>query len=65
MTLRCECGGAVEIVDGSEPDPDASSFFEVYECASCGRTGTYTHHTNPSRSDEYGGCLTSSGGRYA
>lgn len=65
MTLRCECGGAVEIQKGSSPDPEADLFWELYECPSCGRTGTYTHYRNPSRTDELTGCLVSvaDGGR--
>jgi hypothetical protein len=59
MTLRCQCGGVVEIQDGSDPDPEATMFWERYECVECGRTGTYTHYTEPGRSDDYGGCLTS------
>jgi len=37
MTLRCECGGAVELQAQSYNDTTAH---ETYECASCGRTGS-------------------------
>lgn len=37
--IRCRCGGEVRVVDGSEPDPSADGFHEIYECASCGSEG--------------------------
>lgn len=38
MTLRCSCGGAVTL-EGSNTTADY--LHEIYECPSCGLTGTY------------------------
>jgi len=51
-TLRCECGGAVEIVNASYPDE--SHAFEQYECVSCGRRGAFRFGNGRS---EKSGCL--------
>jgi hypothetical protein len=55
MTLRCECGGAVELTGQSYGEDVA---FESYECASCGRTGSYTFGADGERMT---GCLTDGG----
>ena len=52
-TLRCECGGAVELTSGSYDD-DSGRAFETYECASCGRKGTFTFGNGRSSKS---GCL--------
>jgi len=51
MTLRCECGGAVELNNQSHGEDMA---FESYQCVSCGATGTYRFDEN---GDELSGCL--------
>jgi hypothetical protein len=56
MTLRCECGGPVRVQCGTPPAESDSGFFELYECQSCGRTGTYRVERNPHR-EHLGGCL--------
>jgi hypothetical protein len=53
VTLRCECGGQVEITGQSDRDEVA---LEIYECVACGRTGTYRFGDGR---DQTGGCLTS------
>jgi len=50
-TLRCQCGGAVEIVNQSYSGDRA---FESYQCVSCGRRGSFTFGSG--RSDR-SGCL--------
>lgn len=54
MTLQCECGGAVEILDGSDPD-DGPTYWERYRCVSCDRTGSYTFGPD---GETKTGCLT-------
>jgi len=58
VTLRCECGGPVELQNGT--DHGDGNFFETYECTSCGRTGGYSH--DRVTGDSLTGCLTNSGG---
>ncbi|MFQ3295724.1 MAG: hypothetical protein ACI8VE_002813 [Natrialbaceae archaeon] len=55
VVLRCECGGAVRVQNGTDPENSGDGFFETYECESCGRTGTLTYdrHTGTSIT----GCL--------
>lgn len=52
-TLRCECGGAVEIVDQTYSE-ETDRAFESYECVCCGRRGSFTFGNG--RSDKTG-CL--------
>jgi hypothetical protein len=56
VVLRCECGGSVEVQNGTDPENSDGGFFEIYECQSCGRTGTLTYdrHTGTTLT----GCLT-------
>ncbi len=54
MTLRCECGGMLEITGQNYGKTDA---LEEYECVDCGRTGTYSFGDGPERMT---GCVTSS-----
>jgi len=43
--LVCKCGGSLEITSQTYPeDEDGNNIgmaLEVYECASCGRTGSF------------------------
>ena len=39
MTLRCECGGSLELTYCTPSDQDVERWTERYKCASCGRTG--------------------------
>jgi len=39
VTLRCGCGGVVEITSATYGD---ERMIERYECAACGRTGTFS-----------------------
>jgi hypothetical protein len=55
MTLRCQCGGRVEIIDGSDPNA-GEPHFEKYECIECGRRGSYTFENGQ---ETMTGCLTS------
>lgn len=63
MTLTCECGGALEIVE-QDYNYDNEGFavgmaFEKYRCASCGRTGTYEFgEQNGQHTDRMSGCVT-------
>jgi len=52
-TLRCDCGGAVEIVDATYSN-ESDRAFESYKCVSCGRRGSFTFGNG--RSDTTG-CL--------
>jgi len=52
MTLTCECGGALEITDQSYGEETA---FEMYKCASCGKTGSYSFGSGR---DKTSGCVT-------
>ena len=52
-TLRCECGGCVEIQEGSYDDATGRAF-ETYECVNCGRRGSFTFGNGRS---EKSGCL--------
>jgi len=64
VTLRCECGGAVTIVRGTDPDAPGDvgdGFTEIFECASCGRTGTLAVD-GTTRQTRLSGCLVESGG---
>lgn len=64
MVLQCECGGALEITENSyDRDSDGNiteegSALEVYECVSCGRTGTYRFGDG---GESTSGCVTSAG----
>lgn len=40
VTLRCECGGPLEITSGREHD---HGFSESYRSPECGRRGGYEH----------------------
>lgn len=51
MTLRCACGGAVELTAQSYGEESA---VERYECVSCGATGTYRFGAG---GDRVTGCL--------
>jgi len=51
MTLRCECGGAVEITTASHGEEAA---VEQYECVACGSVGTYSFGPY---TDGLSGCL--------
>jgi hypothetical protein len=53
--LRCQCGGPVEVTDGSDPYEDGRHW-EAYKCQSCSRVGTYEF--GGSESDRLRGCLT-------
>lgn len=55
MTLRCECGGRVEVREGSNPDT-GGRHWESYRCVECGGTGTYRF--GDGYPDETTGCLT-------
>jgi hypothetical protein len=55
MSLRCECGGAVELVDGSYSDHGMT---ETYKCPTCGGHGTYS--VSDGMGDRTSGCLTTS-----
>lgn len=61
MTLRCKCGGAVEIQEGTDPD-DGPPYIEYYHCLSCGRSGTYVFGAD---SERMTGCLTTTEDQYA
>lgn len=54
MVLRCECGGQVQVKDGTDL---SNGFRERYECTSCGSEGGYRHYRNPQRTDETWGCV--------
>jgi len=58
VTLRCECGGAVEVVDGTYPYDDdgrpSGRATATYACPSCGRTGGMSFGDGPT--DKWG-CL--------
>jgi len=55
MTLRCECGGAVEL-DG--PGIYGEEYAtEQYECVACGRTGSLLMGPD---GESKSGCLTNS-----
>lgn len=47
VTLRCECGGPLELTSGSyDRDEDGQitgegRAIETYECVECGRNGSY------------------------
>lgn len=56
MVLRCECGGPVRVQDGTDPENAEESFWELYECQTCGRTGTLHAESNPHR-QTLTGCL--------
>jgi hypothetical protein len=54
LMLRCNCGGRVEVVEGSDPD-HGPQHWELYECQDCGAEGTYRF--GPVK-NETTGCLT-------
>jgi hypothetical protein len=56
VVLRCECSGAVRVTNGTDPENSGDGFFEIYECESCGRTGTLT--CDPYTGTTITGCLT-------
>ena len=56
MTLRCDCGGALELTYQSYPDDPDATATEQYECVSCGRTGSYQFGGGV---DQTSGCVTS------
>ena len=62
VTLRCECGGRVEVQTGSYPEDDdgnpTGEAIELYECVECGRIGTYSFGDGRDRTS---GCVTTSG----
>jgi hypothetical protein len=59
VTLRCECGGPVRVQDGTDPDHADRGFFELYQCADCGRTGTLRADGTTGKT-HLSGCLTRS-----
>jgi len=54
MTLRCECGGVLEL-DGDPMDHD-HGWSEHYECVACGRVGG-AHFRDAGRRADYWGCV--------
>lgn len=58
MTLVCQCGSsALEITDQSYSETSA---LEVYECQSCGATGTLTmDDSGHQMTERLSGCLES------
>jgi len=52
MTLRCRCGGALDMTASEYTD---DSMTEHYKCASCGRTGWYG--ISKSGNETTGGCV--------
>lgn len=61
MTLICKCGSpALEFVEQQYPDDGLA--YERYECADCGRKGSYEFGERNGHSvDRMSGCLTTSG----
>jgi transposase-like protein len=58
MTLACKCG-SLELEFVEQEYPDEGLAYERYECASCGRKGSYRFGTRNGRTvDEKSGCLT-------
>lgn len=55
MTLRCECGGRLRCIDGTDPGRDGRQR-EEYECRQCGRNGTYAF--GGGAAPRTGGCVT-------
>jgi hypothetical protein len=59
VTLRCECGGVVEVQDGTYPSDSngrpSGRATETYECVSCGRTGGMSFGDGPTNK---WGCLS-------
>jgi len=56
MTLRCECGGVVEIENGGKIGDD---IIEDYRCIVCGRTGQLRTYRGE---ESLTGCLTTTFG---
>jgi len=52
MTLVCECGGVLTIVNQSYSEDRA---YEQFECENCGRTGSMTHN---GKTTTLTGCVT-------
>jgi len=61
MTLVCKCGSpALEFIEQDYPDDGLA--FERYECADCGRKGSYRFGLQNGRHvDRMTGCLTENG----
>lgn len=50
--LRCECGGSLELQDATG---GPESFFEMYRCTACGRSGGFRAGKEESSTS---GCVT-------
>lgn len=61
MTLACKCGSInLEYVEQDYPDDGLAH--ERYECADCGRTGSYRFgEQNGHRVERMSGCITENG----
>lgn len=62
LNVCAYCNQPLSIVEGSDPDPDSSGFWERYECPN-GHTGKYTWQGQPEIKERFTGACRSGVGQ--